>query len=299
MKIQYLAAAFIFLMLMPMAYAQDITREDALNALQQAELDMNKMSEDGLSVNSINDTLMLAKQALERADFADILRTKASGELAEMAKKSLEGLDYSGFTYDGVLEYTQEITARKQQAYELLDSIEALEIKVQEYREQSVDISEANTLLENARTAFENERYDEAEALLSDANSDLENKKAELTTLNVMVRSGKNFVEKNWKGLIIFLVFVIIIGFFSWKKIKAKNLRKKIKRLKAEKEALINLLKKAQTERYKEGKISGLVYNVRTEIYHKKLDDIKEMLPSLEAMLKRSEKKAASIKKAK
>lgn len=299
MKIQYLAAAFIFLMLMPMAYAQDITREDALNALQQAELDMNKMSEDGLSVNSINDTLMLAKQALERADFADILRTKASGELAEMAKKSLEGLDYSGFTYDGVLEYTQEITARKQQAYELLDSIEALEIKVQEYREQSVDISEANTLLENARTAFENERYDEAEALLSDANSDLENKKAELTTLNVMVRSGKNFVEKNWKGLIIFLVFVIIIGFFSWKKIKAKNLRKKIKRLKAEKEALINLLKKAQTERYKEGKISGLVYNVRTEIYHKKLDDIKEMLPSLEAMLKRSEKKMASIKKAK
>lgn len=297
MRIKSLVATFLFFILIPLAYAQDITREDALSALQQAELDMNKMSEDGLSINSINDTLMLAKQALERADFADLLRTKASGELAEMAKKSLEGLDYSGFTYTGVLEYTQEIAARKQKAYGLLDSIEALEIKVQEYKEQLVDISEANTLLENTRIAFENERYDEAEAMLAEANSNLENKKAELTTLNVMVRSGKNLFVKNWRALTIFAVVLIIIGFFSWKKIKAKNLRKKIKRLKAEKEALVNLLKKAQTQRYKEGKISGLVYNVRTERYNKKLDDIKEMLPSLEAMLKRSENKKDMVKK--
>ena len=51
-------------------------------------------------------------------------------------------------------------------------------------------------------------------------------------------------------------------------------------------ESLINLMKKTQTERFKE-KISGLVYNIRMKKYHEKLDRTKEELQVLEERLKR------------
>ena len=49
-------------------------------------------------------------------------------------------------------------------------------------------------------------------------------------------------------------------------------------------------MKKAQTERFKENKISGLVYNIRMEKYQEKLQKIKEELPVLENRLNKIKK---------
>ncbi len=220
-----------------LVYAQNITREDAVNAIGLAEQDINEMQEDGFFMDYVNDTLIQAKQALERADFAETIRQNATGELAEQAKAALEGLDYEGFRYDVVLDYTHQISLRKKQAYELSDSFRALEMQVESYaekikaqkdepgniitaffiaigdEEELVNISETEKILEEARKAFEKERYTEANEKLLEAQKDLEEKKKELATLNVMVRSGKSFIAKNWFGL---LFMFLILGALAW-----------------------------------------------------------------------------------
>ena len=61
--------------------------------------------------------------------------------------------------------------------------------------------------------------------------------------------------------------------------------------MKIEKKVLVDLMKKAQTERYKQNKISGLVYNIRIKRYESKIQEIKQELPVLEGMLVKLNKK--------
>ena len=49
-----------------------------------------------------------------------------------------------------------------------------------------------------------------------------------------------------------------------------------------EREVLQGLMKKCQTERFKEGRISALVYNIRMKKYGERLEEIKQILPVLE-----------------
>jgi len=120
---------------------------------------MQSMIFENFSVLYINDTLIAANLALERADFAEILRENTTGELAEVAKKALEGLNWQGFTYGGVIEYTDEIDFRKNWAYNLSDSIRALELKILDYEQQGIDTLEAWFLLNKSATEFREERY--------------------------------------------------------------------------------------------------------------------------------------------
>jgi hypothetical protein len=266
--------------------ALNATRTDATNAISQSQQDMNEMLAAGLSINSINDSITAANQALERADFAELIKHNATGELAETAREALEGLNYEGFTYDEVLKYTQEVTSRKLQAYNVSDSLRAVEIKIGEYQ-KSINVSDVENILENARTAFGYERYDEATALISQANDMLDSKKAELATFNILVKSGKSFLEKNWRETIIVAAIAFVCGYFGWRRYNIRRIENRLKKLKAEKGSLTNLMKKAQVERYDGGKLSGLVYNMRMEKYSKKLNEIKANIPVLEAMLER------------
>lgn len=267
-------------------YALNATRTDALNAINQSEQDMQEMIAAGFAVNSINDSITAANLALQRADFAELLRNNATGELAQTAKKALEGLNYEGFTYDDVLKYTSDVATRKLRAYNTLDSLAALEIKISEYK-KTVDVNDVEKIFENAKTAFNYERYDEAESLVAQANDLLDSKRAQLATLNVLVISGKSFVEKNWKGTILFGVIISVFGYLAWRIYETSNIEKRLRKLRAERESLIKLMKEAQRERYEKQSLSALVYNIRMEKYNKRLNEIKEIVPVLQAELQR------------
>lgn len=45
-------------------------------------------------------------------------------------------------------------------------------------------------------------------------------------------------------------------------------------------------MRKVQVERFKENKVSGLIYNIRMKKHEEKLGEIKRMLPVLERRLK-------------
>ena len=64
-----------------------------------------------------------------------------------------------------------------------------------------------------------------------------------------------------------------------------------------EKRALVKLMKKAQIQRFKQNKISELVYNIRMEKYREKTQEIKEELPILESRLDKLNKIIKKIPK--
>ena len=50
-------------------------------------------------------------------------------------------------------------------------------------------------------------------------------------------------------------------------------------------------MKKTQEERFKKGKISELIYDIRMEKYNKRLNEVKQMMPVLKARLKKKKSK--------
>ena len=66
--------------------------------------------------------------------------------------------------------------------------------------------------------------------------------------------------------------------------------------MKTEEMVLMGLMKKTQVERFKEGKVSGLVYNIRIKKYNERLGVIKEDLPVLEKRLAGGKVKKAKKK---
>lgn len=266
---------------------EDATREEALLAIEQAEQDMQIMIDEGFSVVYINDTLTAARKALDRADFAEVLRNNATGELAENATKALEGLNWQGFTYNGVIVYTDEIASRKNWAYSLSDMIRALELKIQNYAEQRLNVSEAMVLFDKSVIEFKEERYEDAENFLSDAHSNLEAEKAEQSGFAIIVEVGRGFIEKYWVGLIISLVVAGIAGYFVWRGIKIKRIRKKLEELKVEKGVLVDLMKKAQVDRFEKSNIPRSIYDIRMEKYKDRLTEIEETMPVLETAQKK------------
>jgi hypothetical protein len=104
------------------------------------------------------------------------------------------------------------------------------------------------------------------------------------------VKSGKSFLEKNWRETIMIAALAFVCGYFGWRTYNIRRIENKLKKLKIEKESLTNLMKKAQVQRYEKGKLSALIYNMRMEKYSKRLNEIKGNIPVLEAMLERKKK---------
>ncbi len=284
-----LAVFMVAVLLLPTAFAQETTREDVLAALAQAELDLAEMAGTGFGVRSVNDTLLAANRALERADFAGLLKSNVTGEVAERARSALEGLDYSGFSYADVIVYTDEIASRKQQAYALVDSLRAMELKIEEYS-KLVDTTEPEALLEGARAAFQHERYGETEHLVSRANTALDLKLAERTALTVIVNSSRNFIEDNWHWLMLAGSLALLFGWLAWERIRLKRAERQLERLLAEKRALLRLVKRAQTEHFRKRTMPKSLYDLKTAKYRSRLNEIEHTVPVLRSMLKAKKK---------
>ncbi|HLD38719.1 MAG TPA: hypothetical protein VJB05_00205, partial [archaeon] len=97
---------------------------------------------------------------------------------------------------------------------------------------------------------------------------------------------GRSFIEKYWQGLLGLIILIIVLSWFGREKYNRRNLKKKIRRMKAEKIALNHLMKETQRDRFETGKLSAPIYEIRMDKYNKRINDIDQKLPVLEAMLK-------------
>lgn len=278
--IKKLLVMILFLSLVAFA----IDRTEAVNGIRLAELDVKEMSDAGFSIAYVNDTLTQAKQALQRADFADSVR---KNESTPEARAALEGLDYQGFTYDEVLKYTNIIKDRKKQAYEIKDFIRALELKIDEYKNENLDIADSEKRLNDAKLSFSKDRYDESVLIINEINQFLDSQKSDAGKLLVLLSSGKNFIETNTLEFAILLLVIIAAVYLIIKFVRKKNLNDTIMKLEEEQRSIKTLMKSLQRERYEKGTISDFLYKLKLSNYDKKMKDISQRLPALKLQLKK------------
>jgi len=265
-----------------------ITKDIALNALNESEKIIQELIYNNFSTTYANDTLIEARRVFEQARYADILRgiTNATSQERLEAANSLKIVNWRDINYSIVIEYTNKINERLPVAFSIHDSLSVAKKNINDSR-----ISEnTKKIFEKARIAFYEDRYEEAKSLIEELKAAIEKDKSENSGIVGLRRNALNFFQRYWLFIIIVVIVFSIVGYFAYKKIEIKILKNKIKKMKAEKTALSQLVINNQTERFKENKISAFVYNIRSKKYKEKLQEIEQELPVLEARLRKDSK---------
>lgn len=261
-----------------------ITEEDILLAFNESEEIIKEMQENNFSILYVNDTLLKAKIVFEQAKYVQILEDPfSSPEEKKEANNALRLVDSKDISYSDVLVYTDEIKNRREKAFLLFD-----ELKIEQERllENKDKLSNSTKLsLEEAKVAFYEDRYEEADFLISEFRAGFEKDISESSFLSAVKKASKNFVQRYWLGIIIFLILFSIGAYLFYKKREKKTLEQKIKKMNMETKVLKNLIKQAQTNRFKKNKISALNYNIKIKKYQEKLEEIKQKLPVFEKRL--------------
>lgn len=292
------------------------TKEEAEAALLQASRDIAEMQAAGLSVTFLNNTLdsaykMLQGQTLSKTLDQMIVICQAytkevEKRYCEVQIEFLEALALKGnvtelsgseVAYQKIRVFGEQISERKKQAFEALDMIRAVELKIVEYEKLGVNITGAVDLLNQSRQAIQEERYDEALELVKQADTELETKRGEFTLGNVIARASKGFIGRNKDTLAATLIVLLILAVVGYHPARLLLLRKQSHKLNAQHKALDTLIRQAQKDRFDTGKLSETVYNIRLGVYRKKLDSVKEELPLVEEKLKRYEKFENALKR--
>lgn len=288
---------FIFIMSFSISFClaettSNVTKADAIYALEQSQQIINQMEKDELSIILVNDTLNDAKNIFQQAVYAEVLRNPSASE-AEVtgAADALKLVNWKDITYASVLIFTNKMKEFSSQAYMISDKISVIEKDLVKYSSSSnINLSEVDIVFSQAITAFKEDRYDEANVLLDKTSQSLENAAQSSTLLASMGENAKNFFQR-YKYYIAAVLAILLFLIYSFsKRMSLNRLKKKINHYKIEQKAVGNLIRDTQNERFKKNKISGLVYNIRMKKYKERLADIEETLPVLEKRLKRKNK---------
>lgn len=279
---------------------ENITRENALDALLVAEDILEEMSNSNLPTFFISDTLLKAKRSFIGDDINQ-LRLDIEKEESELKKAYLKSLlkvaqetpsyEVEKLNYSEVFRLTQLINFKKEQAYRIIDTISLVEEKENQYKKNKVDTSEGLALLEEAKISFREERYDEAEAYLREAELKLDKASSEYKRVKGLIKLSKNFFQKYWWQIILTIIILVIITPHIVKRIRKNLAKKKLLNLRLESQTLSKLIKKAQEDCFRDKKITQDTYKIRVDRYKSRITEIKHTIPVLEAIISGEKRK--------
>lgn len=271
----------------------NVTREMALEGISNSEKVIERMIGNNFSIAYVNDSLIDARRALLLADSAEIVSGRVSANRTQIsdARIALSLIDLNSVGYSEVIKKTNSIAEREIKAFEIYDSISVVKGKIDNYIKEGINVSEAEYLLESARVAFYADRYSDAEKFIQLSRESLDSLSSEASIIGGLRRGLTGFIQRYWAIIVLVLVIVIVIWKIYYRRFALKRLNRRILTIRTDQKVLMNLMKTAQEERFKENSISGLVYNVRMKKYNEKLESLKQELPVLEARLKELVKK--------
>ena len=126
----------------------EITQEMALNALLQAESDMEELQEAGFNVAFVNDTIIEAKRYFKGEDYTALLAevekiedNKKRGDARNLlfAAQEAAGVEVN---YARVVDLSNLVTERKRKTYGLNDEIRAAELRIEDFKLQGIKTAE-------------------------------------------------------------------------------------------------------------------------------------------------------------
>jgi len=260
----------------------NVSREEVVQRVSEVEDIIEEMRDNNFSVVYVEDRFVEAERVFQQVEYAEMLkgRVEASEVQRSEARLALALIDWRNLDYSNVLIYLEDIGNRRDRAFEIFDGIGIVSKNVEKY--DAFNMSEAYGFLDEARNAFYEDRYDDAEVFLDKARVSVDLKSSEASVLGGLKRGVTGFFQKYWVYVLLALVLLSVAGVIFYRNVQRYFLKRKIFRMKLESRILVGLMKKTQMSRFKENKISGLVYSIRMKKYEEKLAGIKRMLPVLE-----------------
>jgi len=261
----------------------ETTKAEAIELISQSEQIVREMEDNGFGVNYVNDLLIEEKKAFEQARYAEILRNGSLNENETTeARIALRLVNWKLLNYNLVTDYFNKIKQARDKAVDLNDLISVLNTRVQDYSSSGVIFSpEDLTQLEEAGRALKEERYSDADNLINQARDSIESSRIETSRMSILTNNTIDFIKENGVYFLGGILIIIIITIFTLRRLRKRRILNRIIKLTAEEKAIKELEKRTQIERYKENKISGLVYNIRMKKYKERLDKVKQELPIL------------------
>jgi len=283
----------------------DITENTALQALIRAEADVKAVASLKIATYFLNDTLLIAKRYFigETADRLSLTMSSLDTEekrsyiasLLEVAKTTPKH-EIKPQNFSEVLRSTQLIAFKKEQAYRIIDIIFLAEEKERKYKQEGADTAASISLIAQAKTSLLEERFDEAESLLDDANLRLDQARLQEARFRSIFKGTQSFFQLYWwQSLVVFIILAISTPFIVLGGRKIWAVRK-LSLLKKELQTLQGLLVKAQEDCFKYRTITTTSYKIKADSYKERMNEIQRTIPVLETIArgeKYKEKKEA------
>jgi len=275
--------------------AENITKETALDGLMNSEIIIKEMTESGISTSLVKDFLLSSKRFFF-GESTDWLKKEIKAEEDIKKKEYLQVLlivaektpvyEIEKQDFKESYKLVQNIINTRDQAYQLKDTILLLDETNQKYVDTRIDTEKAVVLLEKGKISFKEERYNEAAGILKEASDEFEKAFTEYKRKKGLIDISKNFFVKYWVHIIIAILVIAVVSYPVFIKVRKMRLRIKLETLKSETKVITKLLKKAQSDCFKDKKITKDTYDIRADRYKKRLAEISHTIPVIEAQIK-------------
>jgi len=243
-------------------------RTEAEMALNMSIEHMRQMQEAGFHTTRINDTLADAVQMFK-------------------AQTVLE--DSGGVPdYSLVTRITGDIESMKNKAFRIYDELQALEMMTGELEGEDTGLV---SVIEEARTEFGDERYDESLVLIEKAYDKISEEQSLNARLSfILENAGKNivtFLAANWLLIVLSLTVLVVFLAAFHNALSRMRIRRRIRKLEIKKDVLNDMIKQLQHEYFELGKTSEDAYRIKMKKFNEMLRDIEREKPLLNESLEK------------
>jgi signal transduction histidine kinase len=223
---------------------QEISRDDAIELLEQAKQDILDMQEANFSTNDVSKIFVDAETALLERDNAKV--RDLSNQIHETRETAFETFNLINEIADGI------------------DTAESRRLKITDSKE----------LLNLAIAAFDREDYDTANARIKDAQ----------LSLFLETKGKINFiwfVSTYWWAIILAIASLSVLSILIYQEFIGAIISQKLRNLNKEEQSIRKLIKAAQKQRFKTKTLGVTTFNQRLATYENRLTNIKQQRANL------------------
>lgn len=260
---------------------QHVTRDEAVDAIEEAESDITSVMDVKNRTMRLNSSLEEARLRLRQATFADWIRNGSTEPAVQEAEDAMEGLDIEQYHYSDVLTHTREVNRLHNQVFNLTDRLRATESRIDTYQQRGLNTSVAETLFGEAKTAYRQEQYDIVDEQLIEANRNLDETRSTRSITDLIATSSRGFVRSHASDLLIGSIIVLMIGAIGGRYYRNRRKNKRIEQLQHRCEALEMMMEETQKEYFVEDAIPKSVYEARMQTYRSHRDAAEQDLSVL------------------
>lgn len=256
--------------------AQSYNATDAREAIEQARQEVNEMENQGVPTSRVESLLTEANQSYR-------------------AQKTLAA-NGGNPDYSRVIDLAQQIQDLKNQALEVNDQLEALEMRLNELNDTGLNLSEARSTYRAANESFHDQRFEEAASRIETAYSQISEAQSVRTQFEAFasaqqkniigtIRATTTYIAANWKKISAGSAVALFFGMILFQRSKVWLLNNRVERLEAKKKVLDSLVKQAQEEYFVKGQGSSISFETRMDRFEQMKRAAEEEINTLESRI--------------